>query len=378
MSRPERKAPCTVDIVPFDCKKKTCECDLPGDLQTIVSENCLIRYDARPAGTAPDELRLIFKSTLPCNGMLVVFREADVPVLETPIQCRTTLQCVSAMGAHEVGRPPIRMEDGTGAMTPDEAFMRLQAWGAPQNPIPDVRPYSNREKYLVFVSCCNNQCNDRLAATGWDCDLILLAYQMLYMAGVSFDGVLAGVDTIRQFFARMAIRGAKALCDLYQQSATRCERRFHDVNAATCISAVLAEETWLAQVKQLRGQPLSPGWQAYYDQANLRMNQLDLVTFQRYSAWFGDAHLTEGLIKSLNVCGASPCRAHDLDLVVETLASAQVSAITEAVGALTVGMLGTTVADQFKREMRDRILSALDQAGDTSTANELRQQWQTP
>lgn len=106
------------------------------------------------------------------------------------------------------------------------------------------------------------------------------------------------------------------------------------------------------------------------------MNQLDLLTFQRYSSLFGDAHLMEGLIKSLNVCGGSPCRAHDLDLVVETLASAQVSTITEAVGALTVGMLGTTVADQFKREMRERILSALDQAGDTSTANELRQLWQ--
>jgi hypothetical protein len=271
------------------------------------------------------------------------------------------------------------MEDGTGAMSINEAFTGIQrAWqGDPQNPIPDVRPYTKRERYSLKVECCDAACSDTLNATGWDCDLILLAYQMLYLASISTAGLLIGVDTIRQFFASMAIRGAKALCDLYHQSAINCDRRFQDVNAAACLSAVLAEETWQAQVKQIRGQPLSARWQAYYNEPNLTMVQLDLTSFRRYGDLFADAHLKDGLAKGFRAV-PSPCRAHDLNVVVETLTSVQAPHIMQAVGAITSSMVGTTVSDEFKRRLRQRMLDALGEVGETSTADTLRQQWNLP
>lgn len=367
---------CRVDITPFDCARRTCECDSPNSSETV-SENYLVRFERRDHGGRPDKQRIIFECSADCEGILSVERGGD-EISEVSIECTSVPQCLVAIDASSISDPPIEMEDGTGSMTLHEAWMEFQRWGAPSDPIPEIQPFTKREKFTVTVECCRDPgCQDSIEVIGWNCDLIILAYQMTYMAAMSTWGITTGVQSVQQFFASMAIRGADALCKLYFSSATSCTREIKDLNATIALSAVLAEETLKAAVANLRGEPMTSNWEAYFDEPNLTMAQLDLTAFQHYADLFADAHLKDGLIKAMDATGSSPCREEDLDTVVDTLTDAQAPTLLKAVGAIPASMAGTSVEERFQDSMRTKMLEALREVGETTAASNLQQKWST-
>lgn len=380
-SETPREGSCSLEIVPFDCREETCEC--PDHHR---SENCGVRHDE----LGFERVRMGYRATSATKlGVLKTDRvhPDSVEVSNWEVLCARTenvelVRCVTLFDVQAVPRPAVNSP--AGPLDVDGLRNWLEHRPFSIRGTPELRPFTNREIYRSEMICDpeGDRCRAKHSVTVWDCDLITLCYQYCWSAaGQQHYGwpLMAGRGTVRQFFAHLAVRAGRALCEKYFYSAHGCSREVKDVNATACISAVLAEETFKAQVEGAREEP---AWQEFFDlpDQEFQIKSMMAWTFAEYSEAFGKAHLQIGLETALDSCPTGPCLAEDLDTVVETLTRLQTPVIEGLTSAPGIALDMASIFEwdpetQFRQAMRKNILDALENAGEGSAHAELTDMW---
>lgn len=354
---------CALELIPFDCKEKTCECP-----NVVRSEACGIRYDSKPT----DRVWIGYRSRAKAEkGKYEVKRihpdQLNVASGELDCgkpECQQIEKCLKAFEVLSVPRPAIVQQNQSVTKLGDLLLSKK----------PELRPYTNREIYRVTLLCdetSDEHCKKEVDITVWDADLILLCYNFAYnQASIDYWGatnpIPADRTSFHQFVCALAENGARALCQKYYESATQCDRPFKNHCWAAGISAVLAEQLYKVFVE---GDRTDPVWAEFFNlpDEELTATGVDLTDFEDSSAVFGRAHTRHGVRRAIELLGGNPCCADDLNTIAETLAKAQADLLNQfktAWGSTVflglASVFGQDPQAQFRKSLRKEILKALE------------------
>jgi hypothetical protein len=345
---PRDPCDCELEIIPFDCKRGTCNC--PDEVR---SEACGIRSD----NDGQDEVKIGYRAKANgASGAIFVkrthpdARDVSSGSLNCGGKCDLLRACVVAFEVQAVERPSI--QQGIRSLNKLGDLLVSEK--------PKLRPFTNREQYAVTLKC-DDKCTKTAKVTVYDGDLIKLCYNFGYNSVTSL-----GPDrlTMRQYCAALGENGARALVEKYYASVTSCRREFRDPCWSACLSASLAEEFYKAYVEDDYSDPL---WDAFFSLPDFELTGRGAgytrVNFR--GDLFAKAHLRSGLRKAIERCGTSPCCAQDLGLIAETLVKAQKSLLrslkTDPRLSLDIAsVFGIRPIREFRKQLRAQMLQALE------------------
>jgi hypothetical protein len=368
---------CRLSVIPFDCRRPTTNCSGAAYPDDLVSNNCGIRIDQ--AG-AEDRVTLAYRARAKdTKGLFTVDRVKPDQPGQPPLARRSgEFACSEGSACSEV-RGSLELFEVRSAPRPlirkGQSFFSLAdvtLSQGPADPQPELLPFSNREVYSVILACnprAMDSCSQALQIPVYDGDLVRACYSF-GMNKAALDmypaGIPAGSMTFRQFTARLGANGAEALFQKYHESATRCTRPFKNPAWTACLSAVLAEECYKAYVLGIR----PDGWAAFFALKDVELTRYqDGFDLEKLGTAFARAHVGDGLVKALPQAGASACCGDDLALLAGTLFTVQRDLLLQFKSV--VGTLGDNFArwlaldavSQFKAQLRDQFISALNRVG---------------
>lgn len=383
---PPRKGDCecALEIIPFDCREKTCECD-----GVVRSEGCGFRYDTLGNG---DVVRLGYRSR--ARKGAGTFKTKRTAPADAPWEtsgsmvcglerCVQLERCLAVLQVSAAPRPAIKQ--GTG--TTDVAALQAQTVTDIRNTAaPELRPRARREEYEATLECDAGEepsCKRSTTFPVYDGDLIRLCYTYAgAKTAQAFYGFPVPADKVsfRQFTAELAENGAAALCDLYYKSATQCKRPFANYCWTACLSAVLAEDYHVVFTK---GDRSDLRWRAFFALPDVELSGkgINRHRFEDRSDIFGMAHTARGVEEANRRCGSNPCCADDLANVVTTLTTAQGAILDTFQTSPSISLdiakfLGAGPVETFRRSLVRQLIKGLDNVGQTLCSDALRVKFQ--
>ena len=358
---PEKEEEACLEIIPFDCEKETCNCK-----NVFRSEPGAIRLDGRP-----DALKIAYTANNPVAGAKGTFRvDCLNPFPRNFGVAKGTFECST-----KKGKPITACLEVLNTKT----LKRTTALGK-LTLANNLRPFMDMETYRITLNCGKGKkgCKKSIVLPVVDGDLIRFCYSFGYnQAGLNYwvkklggKKIPANRFTYRQFAAALAENGGNALIDAYYKDLTGCKRTFKNPIWAACVSAVLAEDFYKANVW---GTNNAKEWTEFFKIGDFEVTKkVSPKKLKQVSALFGTAHLGLGLRLAISKCPPNPCCAHDLFQVTKILVKAQTDILKNFkfkafdFEVAIANLIGQDSVTQFKKSLRQQMLDGLEAAKQTA------------